>query len=217
MAPKRYSKAKGKETSLALVHLPPVGDTSGSYKRLPSAEEEMDEQQPDDEADVKRRRLCRRGSDEQVERCLLQRFAHLPPSAWQNKTDPLGRTVRQVVKDGLKAVAGSKGRLSTKFWIALHEAFGLGDSVADGLAEPSMDEPVCEVLLAALQVCHHENPAQRTTVPLERFLDHTPVLNRRSVFGLLKLAMEGPTMTRAAAIKVQVSICKCFARRFVKL
>ncbi len=80
-----------------------------------------------------------------------------------------------------------------------------------------MDEEISDVLFGALQACHNENPAQRSTVPLERFLEHTPVLNRRSVFGLLKLAMEGPTLTRSAAIRVQVSICKFFSRRFVKL
>ncbi len=65
------------------------------------------------------------------------------------------------------------------------------------------------------QACHHENPALRTTSPIERFLEAVPTLNKRSLFGVLKLSVECPTLTRTAAIRVQMAICKFLARMLV--
>ena len=52
----------------------------------------------------------------------------------------------------------------------------------------------------------------RSIAPLERFLHHIPTLNRRSLFGLLKLCIESPTLTRGASVRVQMAVTKFIAR-----
>ena len=122
-------------------------------KTEPAAGAATDELQADSER--KKRRLNRRCSDEQVQRALQGRYGLLLPPAWEAKRDNHGRSLREAVKDGIKKsqAGGRLGRLSTKFWIALHEAFSLIDSVVSLLAQPPMDEEVDSELLGVIQVC----------------------------------------------------------------
>lgn len=86
------------------------------------------------------------------------------------------------------------------------------ETYADGLEDPSGDEDPDDELLHMLHQCHHENPAQRKTMPLERFLEHCSVLSKTSIFGLLKATQESPRMTASASHRCMLAILKYFAR-----
>ena len=102
----------------------------------------------------KKKGLQRRNSDEQVQRAINGRFALVPVSIWESKRDDSGRSIRDVVRQALKETKGDKnnGRLSTKFWASINEQFGLSESLASSLPQPSLDQEVDDQLLQVLQV-----------------------------------------------------------------
>jgi hypothetical protein len=66
------------------------------------------------------------------------------------------------------------------------------------------------------QAARSENPATRTAAPLERYLEHTGKLNRTNTYGLLRLVLEGPELSRPLAVKCQMAVMKYFARLGVR-
>lgn len=67
-------------------------------------------------------------------------------------------------------------------------------------------------LVEMIHLCHHENPAARRIVALERYLEYCKPLNRLSLFGVLRASQESPTMAKAGARKCQIAILRYFAR-----
>jgi hypothetical protein len=68
------------------------------------------------------------------------------------------------------------------------------------------------LMTATPQVAHSENPAQRSPVPVERYLDHCPRFSKRSLFGGLHLSMESPTLPKEASMRLQVAFMKYMVR-----
>lgn len=162
---------------------------------------------------VKRRRQAgRRDSDEQVERVVEARLAHIPPVLWEAKVNSGGETLRSAIKAELKRNAPQNKRISTKFWATVNTEFDLCVNLGDALAEPPDGEDIDMPLLEALEAARSENPATRTAAPLERYLEHTGKLNRTNTYGLLRLVLEGPELSRPLAVKCQMAVMKYFAR-----
>eukprot|EP00969_Alexandrium_andersonii_P019667 858152-Alexandrium_andersonii.AAC.1 len=68
------------------------------------------------------------------------------------------------------------------------------------MGAPTVESDDC----SSSQVAHSENPAARTSLPFERYVDHCEAMNRRSVFGMLRLTMESPSLTRALAMRLSL-------------
>lgn len=161
---------------------------------------------------TKRRQVARRHTDEQVERAMQGKLAHIPPAVLEGKTNSKGLTIREYVSQAFKQASGKQGRLGSKFWCQVNEEFGLTQALADGLADPPSDQQLDPELVDMIHLCHHENPAARRTVALERYLEYCKPMNRLSLYGLLRASQESPTMTKASARKCQIAILQYFAR-----
>ena len=152
-AKKAKAKAKGKAQRNAKAAMKPSPPPSSA---LVLSEPDPFAPPPDDDVPsaAKKRRLNRRCSDEQVERALHGRFSRYPSAVWESKRDANGKSVRETVREGLKAAnnGSTKGRLSTKFWTTLRETFGLSESLASDLPDPGTTEPVDKSLLECLKV-----------------------------------------------------------------
>lgn len=116
------------------------------------------------------------------------------------------------MKRGIKKLHGKNKKLSSRFWVQLFTEFELVETCADSLPDPPAAEVPDADLVSMLEQAHHENPAFRKTAPLERYIEHAPLLNKCSVFGLLRAVMEGPTLPRTMATRCQVAVLRYFAR-----
>ena len=163
-----------------------------------------------DEPPQKRRQILRRHTDEQVDRAISTRLSHVPPSVLEGKTDSKGTSIREYIGRAIKD--STQGRLGSRFWCKLNDDFGLCDSLADGLADPPDGEEPDAELIEMLQLCHHENPAARRTTALERYLEHCKVINKTSLYGLLRSTQESPSLTKVNCQRCQVAILKYFVR-----
>jgi len=111
---------------------------------------------------------------------------------------------------------GSGGYLQTKFWADVIDAFNLRTATSDKLAPPTEEEfaesPIPPALLQALAVAHSGNPAGNPAGPLERFLQHTPILSRPALYGLLGAIEECVECPRPVASKLQVAVLRYLHR-----
>lgn len=125
----------------------------------------------------KRRRLFRRDSDERVERVLARKLSHLDSAMIASRRNSAGKSVRDVIRDALRDLAPRRKYLASSFWVQLYTDFELNSAVFDTLpAAP--DLPVADELLEALLPASAENPAHRSSEPLQLFLEYAPASNK---------------------------------------
>lgn len=126
----------------------------------------------------KRRQVARRHTDEQVDRAMSGKLGHIPPAVLEGKTNSKGLTIREYVAQAFKQASGKQGRLGSKFRCRVNEEFCLTHT-----SDPPPGEQLDSELVEMIHLCHHENPAARRTVALERYLEYCKPLNRLSLFG----------------------------------
>ena len=160
--------------------------------------------------------MCRRSSEDQVERVLESKLSEYSPAVLAAVRSADGmHTVREYLKTHIKQAYSSDKRLSTRFWVQFFCDFAdLKMTIADKLLPPADadDEPINEELFEAIAAIHHANPARRTCEPLEAFLQHAQVLTKKEMFGLIHASMEGPLISRNVSNKLLTVILAYITR-----
>ncbi len=59
---------------------------------------------------------------------------------------------------------------------------------------------------------HHDNPAQRSPAPLERYLEQAKEISQKELSGDIKTIQEGPKVTRASCVQLSVAVLSLMAR-----
>lgn len=62
-----------------------------------------------------------------------------------------------------------------------------------------------EDLFQCLEIAHSDNPVHRRAAPFERYMEHCPPLNKCSLYGMMNLIVEGPSLVPSVANKLQVA------------
>ena len=211
------AKARAKEVIKAKVKA--ASKKAVAVKVEKKGVEEKKQEKQVDESSVasppdtkKRRQLCRRSSDEKVDRALQDRLAHLPEPVWRNKINAAGLTLPVYTKRLMKGLHTDNKRLSTKHWADMFTEFGLSDNASDSLAEPTEQGEIDRELLNAISVAQSGNPVGTPSSQLERYLERCRTLSRQELYGLLHAVMEGPMLARAVAVRCQAAVLKYLAR-----
>jgi hypothetical protein len=165
---------------------------------------------------VKRRRLQRRHTEEQVKRLVK---VNLEPKFGKQVLAKVGKSgvgMFEYMCDVLRDLKGSDAYWTSANWVALYSEFGLQVSLEDKLEDPPLtDGCPSEALTYALSVAHSPNPADRSSEKVERFLENCEALNQTEVYGMLIACSESPVISKALHAKLFVAIAKFFARTFV--
>ena len=155
--------------------------------------------------------LFRRDTDGQVDRAVRSKLGMFPrQQVDQNMVG--GRTIRDVVKAEVLRLRPAKKYVSLKFWKKIVIDFGLNGTLADSLAPPTESEVVSKELEAALALAHDENPAQRSSEKLVRWLEWAPPLNKTELYGLLTGSIESPSMSAKTSEMLLLAVVKFMAR-----
>jgi len=170
---------------------------------------------PPEPPSAQKRKLSRRDTDDAVDRALEARLLpHFPRAVVEGAVNSKGQRVRDVVAEQIRQNRSSSKKLTSCFWADVAKSFKLTPgSIADTLAQPPDGERVSEVLLEKLGVAHAENPAVRSTEPLERFLENCEILSYTEMYGIIRASMEGPKITKASSCRLLLACVKYMARR----
>ena len=112
----------------------------------------------------------------------------------------------------LKLIKKNRKYWCAKNWVALYASFSLNSNPSDNLPEPAEDLKPTSDFLEALGPSHDDNPAARTTDPIERYLEHCDNLNEAEFTGLLQASQESAMITKLCGNKMQIACLKFIAR-----
>jgi hypothetical protein len=226
MAPKGKKAAKApkeKKAAKAAKAKTPVPPAVPVVIAQPDAEPPVDE--PAENAslyvdavvasdDPKRRRLIRRDTEEQCMRLIKVQLQPLFGKAVVGKVSKSGIGVIEYMMNILRELKGDGKYWTSKQWQDLYVEFELAVKIEDKLENPSVEEPVRDSLLVALQAPYAKNPAERSAEPVERFLETCPNLNMTEIYGLFIACAESPIVNKTVHAKLFVAIAKYFARTY---
>jgi hypothetical protein len=171
----------------------------------------------EDSSGIRRRKLARRDTEDAASRAIEQRLLkYYSKSAVEGATNKKGLRIHDVVSEQIRSNRSDKKNLTSRFWEDVIVEFGLKVVfVTDQLADPAEDGSDVSVdVLEKLGSAHCDNPAHRTTEPLERFLEHCPVLSYAELYGILCASMESQKVLRAASTMMLMAALKYIARFF---
>lgn len=162
-----------------------------------------------------RRRLERRDTDAAVDRVIESRLLKkFDLSVIEGARNSKGESIRQALGEQLRANRSTRKNLSSQFWTKLIADFRLNASVVDKLdePEPSDFELVSPQLVEKMSVARSDNPAARSSEPLERYLEDCPELRYVELYGILHVCVECPLVVRSASVRMLVAVLKYIAR-----
>ena len=86
--------------------------------------------------------------------------------------------------------------------------------MVDRLDEPAATdfEHVSPQLLEKMAIARSDNPAARSSEPLERFLEDCEDLQYVELYGVLHVSIECPLVVRSASVRMLVAVLKYIAR-----
>jgi hypothetical protein len=209
---KKAAKAKKLATPVPPVIAQPDAEPSVDEPAEPACSLYVDAVVPSD--DGKRRRLIRRDTEEQCMRLIKNQLQPLFGNAVVGKIGKSGIGVVEYMMNMLRELKGESKYWTSKQWQDLYVEFDLAVKIEDKLDNPSAEEPVRDSLIVALKAPYSKNPAERSSEPVERFLETCPNLNMTEIYGLLIACAESPIVTKTIHAKLFVSIAKYFARTY---
>jgi hypothetical protein len=162
-----------------------------------------------------RRRLERRDTDAAVDRVIETRLLKkFDLSVIEGARNSKGESIRQALGEQLRENRLTKKNLCSQFWTQLIADFKLSTSVVDKLDVPDSSdfELVSPQLIELITIARNENPAARSSLPLERYLEDCPELRYVELFGILHVCVECPLVVRSASVRMLVSVLKYVAR-----
>ena len=161
---------------------------------------------------AKRRRLERRDCTEQCYRLAKDSLYPKFGEAAMGKVNSEGKTVLEWMEDKMQVLKGDCKYWTARVWQELWEVFGLKAPINKSLPQPAKDVAPRAELLEKLSVVHAKNPVERSTDPLERFLEHARGLVESEMFGLLVACGESPIVSKAMHDRCFVAVLKYMGR-----
>jgi hypothetical protein len=161
------------------------------------------------------RRLGRRDTEDAVDRALnLRLVPHYGKALISGAVNEKGERMWDVVAAQVRLNRAENGKLNSKFWSKLIGEFKLEvECVADRLPDPPDDSAApSDEFMEKLGFVHADNPAARTTEPLERHLDHCGKLTYLELYGLISASMEGTKVLRNASVRLLMKTLEFVAR-----
>jgi hypothetical protein len=145
----------------------------------------------------KRIRIDRRDVEQQCKRlcedALYPRFGKSVTS----KVNKKGQTVWAWMMDKLNVLQESGKYWTSKITLDLCKEYDLLDDIGKRLPKPEVCEPPRPELLEMLALVHAKNPVDRSSGPLERFLENVvPALTECESFGILSACGESPVVSK---------------------
>ena len=167
-----------------------------------------------EDSGAKRRQVDRRDTDLSASRAIEERLIkHFGKAVIEGATNKSVARIHGVVSMQMRANRSEKKNLASRFWDSIVTDFGLKSiCVTDQLPLADTDESVSTDVFEKLGSAHCDNPAQRSTEPLERFLDHIIDLSYRELHGIICASMESQKIVRAASTRMLLSVLKYIAR-----
>ena len=191
--------------SPAPVDLPDIADIFGDDFHIACLED----------SGAKRRRLGRRDTEDSASRAIEERLLKFYSKATiEGATNKKGSRIHDVVSEQIRSNRSEKKNLTSRFWDSVICDFGLkACCVTDQLPDPEGDDlSVSTDVLEKLGSAHCDNPAQRSTEPLERFLDHCADLSYAELKGIMCASMESQKIVRAASTRMLMAALTYIAR-----
>ena len=225
--PKKSTKASSKVLVPTVIETPPPPplpppSAPGSPSFAPVDEPDLADILDEDfqvacleDSGTKRRKLGRRDTEDSASRAIEERLLKFYSKATiEGATNKKGCRIHDVVSQQIRLNRSDKKNLTSRFWDSIICDFGLKVScVTDQLPDPEGDDlAVSTEVLEKLGSAHCDNPAQRSTEPLERFLDHATELSYAEVYGILCASMESQKILRAASTRMLMAVLKYIAR-----
>ena len=170
---------------------------------------------PSAEESGKRRRLFKRDSEERVQRIIDRKFANIDAVIIDSRRNKAGQSLRDVIAQALRDLTPRRKYLSFAFWTKLFDDFDLHSAFVEQLPPVGDHIPIADDLLEALMVATAENPATRSSEPLEAFLEFCTAVNEAELVLILKSTVEGPVISRRQSRKMQLFLMKHIGRASV--
>ena len=164
------------------------------------------------------RELKRSPTEEQADRAIeLKLLAMYSKSAVEGAVNAAGERIRKVVCDKVRENRPQRKKLTAPFWAEIITDFKLSaSSFLEQLDDPE-DQRVREELLEKIGIAHADNPAARTVEPLERYLAHVSDLSYTELYGLVRISVEQPKITKAASHRMLLALLKACGKEQVWL
>ena len=124
--------------------------------------------------------------------------------SWRAQRATWGERIWDAVAAQVRHNRAGNEKLNTKFWSRLIGEFDLEvECIADRLPAPPEDSAApSEEFMEKLGYVHADNPATRSTEPLERHLDHCGKLSYIELYGLISACMGSPKVLKSAGVRL---------------
>ena len=118
--------------------------------------------------------------------------------AVMGKVNSEGLKVLEWMERKLQSLKSDSKYWTSKHWDELWTEFKLTSPISSKLAPPPAgDKPPSDELLEKLAVIHSKNPADRSAVPLERYLDNLETqMSASEMYGVLAACGESPVVAK---------------------
>jgi hypothetical protein len=158
------------------------------------------------------RRLPSRGTDEAVERVIMEKLTgRYSEESIGGKTNERGQNVREFIGKAIRENSSDKA-LDMAFWLKFFQEFSLEINECDGLPTPDAGEAVRDEIIAKLTCCHDPNPYTRSVEPLIGFLQFCGELQYVELYSLIMGCQESPTITKGQSTRLKLAIAGCITR-----
>ena len=159
------------------------------------------------------RKLDRRNTEQVAARSIRLKLGMYPRAQIDNHVDAQGVSIDQKVQCKVRELRGSRAHIPVSFWRSIVVDHALTREISSTLKPPEVREEVDRELDKALKLCHHDNPAMKSTEALTRLLTwrKTP-WNRTETYGLLVGSMESPSLSAKASRTMMESMLEFIAR-----
>jgi hypothetical protein len=162
----------------------------------------------------RRSQAAKRGDADKVQRLIDQ---HLKGCSEAILSQHIvgGNSLRGRIASARLAAESEKKNLGPTFWSALKKEYGVLEPLSE-LQVKDASEPVPEGLITSLEAASSPNAALRSKAPLQSYMANAPVLNQRSLVGIVKYA-HTLRMTSDSSVGCMVGVMKMIVRLGLKM
>jgi hypothetical protein len=153
-----------------------------------------------------KRALERRDTDDQVERAVGKKLAHIPKSVVLGRKNKHGRNILEEAAIEIRTLRPTNGKLGSKWWMARLAEFKFTDGAYIDLPVPDGNDVPEQWLLDALDETHGANEVNAVAFPLEFAMETCSGLGPIATYGLLRGIEPSITLPYHVAAKCLVAV-----------
>lgn len=158
-----------------------------------------------------RKQLQRRGTDEQVDRCLGEHFKGWSSLETHGSIID-GMTLAERIKADKRMARETSSRLGSSYWVELRAKYSASATWAAELKVADSSQPVSAVLIEGLRHAANPNVTKRTKAPLLNYLATTASMNQKELCGLIRHIMQVRPGSSPSATSLVVEVMKAIVR-----